>query len=124
MEEILYYLLENKSDYYISYKQIINFIKNNKLKDEIVFKDLFIADHRFILISSKKGMKQLESLCKDTSTPVQKIISESLVQNHLLLPYNGNELDIKIKIDEENKTISLNTEDIESVFKILLTSGG
>ena len=40
MEEILYYLLENKSDYYISYKQIRNFIKNNKLKDEIVFKDL------------------------------------------------------------------------------------
>ena len=120
MEEILYYLFENKSDYYISNKQIRNFIKNNKLKDEIVFKDLFIADHRFILLSSKKGMKQLESLCKDTSTPVQKIISESLVQNHLLLSYNGNELDIKIKIDEENKTISLNTEDIEYVFKILL----
>ena len=124
MEEILYYLLENKSDYYISYKQIRNFIKNNKLKDEIVFKDLYITDHRFILLSSKKGMKELERLCKNSGTPVQKLITESLLSNNLLLPYiDGEEkkdLEINIKIDKEDKTISLNTSDIEFVFKILL----
>ena len=124
MEEILYYLLENKSDYYISYKQIWNFIKNNKLKDEIVFKDLYITDHRFILLSSKKGMKELERLCKNSGTPVQKLITESLLNSNLLLPYiDGEEkkdLEINIKIDKEDKTISLNTSDIEFVFKILL----
>ena len=124
MEEILYYLLENKSDYYISYKQIRNFIKNNKLKDEIVFKDLYITDHRFILLSSKKGMKELERLCKNSGTPVQKLITESLLSNNLLLSYiDGEEkkdLEINIKIDKEDKTISLNTSDIEFVFKILL----
>ena len=123
MEEILYYLLENNSDYYISYKQIRNFIKNNKLKDEIVFKDIHISNHDFILLSTKKGMKKLERLCKNSSTPVQKLISDSLTNNKLLLPYSDEsgkkELNFDIKISEEEKTISLKTDDAEYIFKVL-----